>query len=113
MKFVQSLLSLVFALLAVFMLPVAANATALDDYVAAPDSNYLYVEIDFAPELFTTAYTLELTSQAWRDSSEVSPVVWTHWVTVYKPTSDFIISTSQCRQLLYLRTLLRLSCIFW
>jgi PhoPQ-activated pathogenicity-related protein len=113
MKFVQSSPSLVFVLLAVFMLPVAANATALDDYVAAPDSNYSYVEIDSASDLLTTAYTLELTSQAWRDSSEVSPVVWTHWVTVYKPTFDFIISTTQYRQLLYLRTPLRFSCIFW
>jgi PhoPQ-activated pathogenicity-related protein len=88
-------LSSVFTIFAVFMLPVAANATALDDYVAAPDSNYSYVEIDSASELFTTAYTLELTSQAWRDSSEVSPVVWTHWVTIYKPSFNFLITTDK------------------
>lgn len=72
-----------------------ASGTALDDYVAAPDANYSYSQegsgaFDFST--FTTAYTLRMTSQLWRDASEVSPVVWTHWVTIYKP-SNFLIGT--------------------
>jgi len=70
-----------------------ARGSALDDYVAAADSNYSYAEVDSDPTFFPTAYTLELTSQGWRDLSEVSPVVWTHWVTAYKPPFNFLIST--------------------
>ncbi|MHC4462661.1 MAG: PhoPQ-activated protein PqaA family protein [Planctomycetota bacterium] len=95
MKFCQCSLSLVFALFVSFILPIPAGGTALDDYVAAPDSNYSYVEIDSDSDLLTTAYTLELTSQGWRNSSEVNPVVWTHWVTIYKPRYNFLITTDK------------------
>ncbi len=95
MEFVHCLFSLVFTLFAALLLPVPAWATALDDYVAAPDSNYSYIEVDSDLEFFTSAYTLKLTSQGWRDSSEVAPVVWTHWLTVYKPTFNFLIGTDK------------------
>jgi len=70
-------------------------ATALDDYVDSPDSNYTYSQegnsvFDFST--FTTGYTLQLTSQQWRDFSEVDYAIWMHWVTIYKP-SNFLIST--------------------
>ena len=93
MKLIQFFLSLIFAVFAFLSNPISARATALDDYVAAPDSNYSYVEVDSDSDLFTTAYTLDLTSLGWRDSSEVTPVIWTHWVTVYKPTLNFLITT--------------------
>lgn len=95
MKFVHCFFLLVFTLFAAFVLPVPACGTALDDYVAAPDSNYSYIEVDSDSDLFTSAYTLKLTSQGWRGSSEVAPVVWTHWVTVYKPTLNFLIGTNK------------------
>jgi PhoPQ-activated pathogenicity-related protein len=93
MKSGRCSLLLVFALFAVLILPIQAKPTALDDYVAAPDFNYSYVEVDSASDLLTSAYTLELISQGWRDSSEVTPVVWTHWVTIYKPTFNLFITT--------------------
>jgi hypothetical protein len=68
----------IFVLFASFTNPIPASGTALDDYVAAPDSNYSYMEVDSESDLLTSAYTLKLTSLGWRDSSEVSPVVWTH-----------------------------------
>ena len=93
MKSIQCSLSFVFTLFAFFLLPIPVWATSLDDYVAAPDSNYSYIEVDSDSDLLTSAYTLDLTSLGWRDSSEVAPVVWTHWVTVYKPTLNFLITT--------------------
>lgn len=62
-------------------------ATALDDYLAVPDPSYAWSQVDsrFHLSTFTTAYTLTMTSQTWRSSSEVSPTVWTHWVTVVVP----------------------------
>lgn len=73
----------------------SVQATALDDYVAAPDSNYAFPQegssvIDWST--FTTGYTLKLTSQQWRDPSEVGPDIWKHWVTIYKPF-NFLITT--------------------
>ena len=84
---------LVFGLFAGLVIFTSVEGTVLDDYVAAADSNYSYSEVDSVSDLFTTAYTLELTSQGWRDSSEVEPVIWTHWVTVYKPRYNFLISS--------------------
>jgi PhoPQ-activated pathogenicity-related protein len=93
MKSIQCSLPLIFVLFAFFVLPIPAWGTALDDYVAAPDSNYSYTEVDSVSDLLTSAYTLELTSLGWRDSSEVAPVVWTHWVTIYKPRYNLFITT--------------------
>jgi PhoPQ-activated pathogenicity-related protein len=95
MKFVRYSFSLVFTLCVFSVLPISARATALDDYVASPDSNYSYVEAGSNSDLLTSAYTLELTSQNWRDSSEVYPTVWTHWVTIYKPRYNFLITTDK------------------
>jgi PhoPQ-activated pathogenicity-related protein len=64
-----------------------AHATALDDYIAQPDPSFSWSQVDSQFHLLSlsTAYTLTLTSQTWRDPSEVTPTVWTHWVTVYSP----------------------------
>ena len=97
MKSGRCTLSLIFTLFTFFVLPISARGTALDDYVAAPDSNYSCVEVDSDFDLLTltSAYTLKLTSQDWRDSSEVAPVDWTHWVTIYKPAIDSLINTDK------------------
>lgn len=61
------------------------TATPLDDYVAAPDSNYSYA---LARTINGTGYTAtvwEMTSQAWRDSTEVDRTLWKHWVLVIVP----------------------------
>ena len=65
----------------------SAQATALDDYVALSDTNYTYEMTNQSFKLLppTTGYTLRLTSQNWRSSSEVDRTVWRHWVTIIVP----------------------------
>ncbi|MHC4619999.1 MAG: PhoPQ-activated protein PqaA family protein [Planctomycetota bacterium] len=77
-----------------FVFPEPAGGTALDDYVALPDSNYYYVQVgqaSFDLSTFTRGYTLELTSQGWRDSTEVDRVLWKHWVTIVVPEWDWLL----------------------
>lgn len=77
--------------------------TALDDYVALPDPSYGYTQYgssiyDGSP-LFggtgTRAYILELTSQSWRSSAEVTPNVWRHWVTIIVPEWDWLLGNTK------------------
>ncbi len=82
----QDILSCILAVL----VSVQAHATALDDYLAVPDSQFSYTQVgnfSYDPFTSTRAYTLKLTSQAWRTSDEVQPTIWTHWVTVVVPQS--------------------------
>lgn len=77
---------------------VSAKATALDDYITAPDSNYSFVQVgssSFDFSTLTRGYVLELTSQAWRDSSEVDRVVWKHWVTIVVPEWDWLLGQTK------------------
>ncbi len=64
-----------------------AGGTALDDYVAAPDSNYSYgpAPVNTIAGPGYTAYVWEMTSQAWRDASEVNRTLWKHWLTIIVP----------------------------
>jgi PhoPQ-activated pathogenicity-related protein len=76
----------------------SAGGTALDDYVAEPDSNYSYVQVgedSFDWGTLTRGYTLELTSQVWRNSSEVDRVVWKHWVTIVVPEWDWLLGDTK------------------
>jgi PhoPQ-activated pathogenicity-related protein len=64
-----------------------ARATALDDYVAAPDANYA---CRLASTINGTGYTMEvwaMTSQAWRRASEVNRTLWEHWLVVIVPNT--------------------------
>ncbi len=80
--------------LAVAITPAHAVHTALDDYVAAPDSSYgwsLYSTaplygFDGAPPQIGVTYTLKMTSQTWQ-SGKTSPdrSKWTHWITIAVP----------------------------
>jgi len=65
----------------------AANdvRTALDDYVAAPDTNYEYHLVNTVRGEGQTTYVLEMTSQAWLTTNEVDRPLWKHWMTVIKP----------------------------
>lgn len=63
----------------------AAEQTALDRYVAAPDPNYKYELIKTAPGEGYTTYTIELTSQQWWTAAEVDRPIWKHWLTIVKP----------------------------
>lgn len=74
--------------------PRLAAGTALDDYVAIPDSNYLYVQVgdsDFDWYTLTHGYVLQLTSQGWRSPTEVDRVIWKHWVTIVVPEWDWLL----------------------
>jgi PhoPQ-activated pathogenicity-related protein len=59
--------------------------TALDEYIAAPDTNYAYKLVNAIPGDGYTTYVLEMTSQAWLTPAEVNHTIWKHWLTVVKP----------------------------
>lgn len=63
----------------------AARLTALDRYVAAPDTNYTFKLINTLPGDGQTTYVLELTSQAWLTTNEVNRPIWKHWLQIVKP----------------------------
>ncbi len=59
--------------------------TALDRYVAAPDSHYRYaVTATVQGEGYTT-YIVDMTSQQWLTDKEVNLPVWEHVMTITKP----------------------------
>jgi PhoPQ-activated pathogenicity-related protein len=62
-----------------------SERTALDDYVARPDTNYSYHLVTNFPGKGQTTYVLEMTSQAWLTTNEVDRPLWKHWVLVVKP----------------------------
>ncbi len=69
------------------LLAVADDRTALDRYVAAPDTNYSYHLVNTIPGDGYTTFVLDMTSQSWRSSNEVNRTLWKHWVTIVKPES--------------------------
>lgn len=63
----------------------AADYTALDRYVAAPDSSFHYTLNRTVNYAGITAYQLDMVSQTWLTTAEVDRPEWRHWVTIYKP----------------------------
>jgi len=63
----------------------ATPRTALDDYVAAPDTNYAFHLVKTVPGKGGTTQILELTSQAWLTTNEVDRPVWKHWLNLVRP----------------------------
>jgi len=57
----------------------------LDNYVAAPDTNYSYHLVNTVRGQDQTTYILEMTSQAWLTTNEVDRPVWKHWMILVKP----------------------------
>ncbi|HWC77031.1 MAG TPA: PhoPQ-activated pathogenicity-related family protein [Blastocatellia bacterium] len=74
-----------FAVLTVTLSPVFAQQTALDRYIAKPDSSYSWKLVNTIPGPGFKAYVLDLTSQTWRTAAEVDRPVWKHWLTIVKP----------------------------
>ncbi len=62
-----------------------ANPTALDRYVAKPDSHYAWELVRTDKENGITSYTLDMTSQQWRTEAEVDRPIWKHWLTISVP----------------------------
>jgi PhoPQ-activated pathogenicity-related protein len=69
----------------------APAATALDDYVAAPDPSFTWRVVSTAPGTGYTSHILEVTSQSWRSGAEVDRPLWKHWLAVAIP--DTVTST--------------------
>jgi len=85
---------LALVIFACIVLPVHVKGTALDDYVAAPDYHFSFAQVggsSFDWSTLTRGYVLELTSQGWRDPSEVDRFIWKHWVTVVVPEWDWLL----------------------
>jgi PhoPQ-activated pathogenicity-related protein len=68
--------------------PAHARATALDRYVAAPDSNFTWKVVRDLPAEGVKATLLEMTSQKWLTEEEVERPLWTHWLTIVRPASS-------------------------
>ncbi len=62
-----------------------SERTALDRYVATPDPNFTYSLVNTVKGEGFTTFILDMTSQSWRDKSEVDRTLWKHWVTIIKP----------------------------
>ncbi|HOZ47574.1 MAG TPA: PhoPQ-activated protein PqaA family protein [Candidatus Hydrogenedentes bacterium] len=76
---------LIAASVGLVLITALAGATALDDYVAAPDPAYTFSIADTTVNSGYTTYLVAMTSQTWRSSAEVNHTVWTHWLTVFVP----------------------------
>jgi PhoPQ-activated pathogenicity-related protein len=62
-----------------------AAETALDRYLAKPDSSYSWKLVSQQKGTGATTFIIALTSQTWRSADEVDKPVWTHWVTLVRP----------------------------
>ena len=69
----------------------AKERTALDRYIATPDSSYGYTLVNTVKGDGQTTFVLELTSQSWLTTNEVNRTVWKHWLLIVKP--DTVAST--------------------
>ncbi|HOQ31740.1 MAG TPA: PhoPQ-activated protein PqaA family protein, partial [Candidatus Hydrogenedens sp.] len=78
-----------FLLIAIFssLLSFYIYAGPLEDYVNLPDSSYTYTITTTESSFTHTYYVVDLTSQTWRNSSEVNRTLWKHWLTIIVPTS--------------------------
>jgi len=65
--------------------PVQDERTALDKYVAAPDTNYSFQVVNTIRGNGFTTYILEMTSQAWLTTNEVDRPLWKHWLNIVRP----------------------------
>ncbi len=61
--------------------------TALDRYVAAPDSHFTWKVVRELPAEGATATLVEMTSQQWLTDKEVERPLWTHWITIVRPAA--------------------------
>ena len=76
--------SILYLLLA-FTAASAPQKTALDRYIAQPDSAYKYSLVRTVPVQGATVFFLRMTSQRWLTKKEVNRPEWQHWMTIVKP----------------------------
>ncbi len=65
--------------------PPLSGATPLDRYVQKPDPQFGYLHYGTDDEYVYKTYFLTLTSQQWRDASEVDRPVWEHELSITVP----------------------------
>src|SRR5882757_1025566 len=65
--------------------PISASSTPLDEYIHKPDTAYSWKVAKTVKGNPSTTYVIRLTSQSWRDKSEVDHPLWEHWLVVVKP----------------------------
>jgi PhoPQ-activated pathogenicity-related protein len=70
---------------AFLVVPAWAAETALDLYVAKPDSAYSYQHYATDNAVVYTTYFLEMVSQQWRTAAEVDRPVWEHDLAITVP----------------------------
>ncbi|MFB3827878.1 MAG: PhoPQ-activated pathogenicity-related family protein [Bryobacteraceae bacterium] len=63
----------------------AADITALDRYVAAPDDSFRYELAGTATVAGATVYTLDMVSQRFLTPQDVDRTEWRHWLYIVKP----------------------------
>lgn len=63
----------------------ATERTALDRYVAAPDTNYSFRLVNTIKDENYTTHHIEMISQAWLTTNEVNRPLWQHWLTIVRP----------------------------
>ena len=74
------------AIMASFLLVnLAALATPLDDYVAAPDPAFKYDKVNSEEKSDCTTTVYHLVSQTWLDETKVDRPLWEHTVLVTVP----------------------------
>ena len=68
-----------------FVWPSLIQATALDDYVSKPDPNYEFSIVRDEDSTFAKTYIVRMTSQQWRDETEVDQPIWEHDLIITVP----------------------------
>ena len=76
---------LLLAAVLILQVGAAAQETALDRYVHAPDPSYHFQLVKTIPGAGYQAYVLRLTSQTWKPPILPDRSVWWHWLIVVRP----------------------------
>lgn len=79
-------------ILALLAIPLLASEqkTALDEYVAKPDAAYTFEHVATESQFLYTTFFLSMTSQQWRDASEVDRPLWKHELSITVPLSALL-----------------------
>jgi len=70
---------------------VSDSAQRLRDFVQSDDPAYTYALDSEVLGIGYTSYFLQMDSQQWRTDDEISPSVWSHWLTILVP--DIVTNT--------------------
>lgn len=72
-------------ILSLCQVPAAQKQTALDRYVQAADPSYRYQLVKTVAGKGYTLFQIDMTSQTWRQPSEVDRTEWRHWLNIIRP----------------------------